>query len=702
MAGDVMAGKTLTVYLAADLKKFNKGIKQGETGLKGFGQSMSKYLGPALIAAGAAAGAFAVKLGVDAVGAASDLMETQNKVGVIFGNSSDAVLEFGDTAVTALGQTRVQALEASATFAQFGKSAGLSGASLVNFSTELVTLSADLASFNNSSPEDAINAIGSALRGEAEPMRRFGVLMDDAALKAQAMAMGIFDGNGALSTQQKVLAAHKVILAQTTDAQGDFARTSDGLANTQRILAAAVEDAKAEIGEGLVDALEAATGAMGGAGGMADSISTAGVFVGDLTRGVGLLIGEMEDLVDGLGNQTDATEDATEDSTLLNSALGLLRVSYGLATFGASEAAIAIAESGSEMRIAADAADSLYDSTIALAQAQRAQAYEEKLAKADNIASAHDSGIARLQEADRTARLTKILGHVPGVLDDATDAQKRNTNGSGRASDATENLTKKQEALLKTNEVLSASYSQTATDLTNQIGLLEDAAGSVRDYASSIQGNLLAGIDFEAAYSGQFDQAGQATGISLIEGFNKQIEQATYFGNVLTAIKAQGADQSLIEQIASLGPITGSALATQLLEDGLVPTMNDKWNSVQETTAGLAMGLVPEFLHAGVTSGIETVNGLAEQLSKEGGRLTKIGKKIAKPVGASFKAQLAKDVAEAIRSVEAAGTAARAEKVAQAEAQQAAITAQAVGLALSKLIRNSDSRSGAAVQPVLT
>jgi hypothetical protein len=132
-----------------------------------------------------------------------------------------------------------------------------------------------------------------------------------------------------------------------------------------------------------------------------------------------------------------------------------MRVTYGLVTFGASEAAIAIASSGSEMRIAADAADSLYDSTIALAQAQRAQAYEEKLAKADNIASSYDSGVARLQEADRVARLTKILGHVPGVLDDGTDALKRNTGGSGRASDATENLTKKQEALLKTNEVLN-------------------------------------------------------------------------------------------------------------------------------------------------------------------------------------------------------------------------------------------------------
>lgn len=63
-------GKTLTVYLAADLKKFNRGINQAEGSLKGFGNSVSKFLGQALIAATAAAGAFAVKLGVDAVNAA--------------------------------------------------------------------------------------------------------------------------------------------------------------------------------------------------------------------------------------------------------------------------------------------------------------------------------------------------------------------------------------------------------------------------------------------------------------------------------------------------------------------------------------------------------------------------------------------------------------------------------------------------------
>jgi hypothetical protein len=66
------------------------------------------------------------------------------------------------------------------------------------------------------------------------------------------MEMGIYSGTGTLTAQQKVLAAHKVILEQTTDAQGDFARTADGMANSQRILTARLDEAKIVLGQALL------------------------------------------------------------------------------------------------------------------------------------------------------------------------------------------------------------------------------------------------------------------------------------------------------------------------------------------------------------------------------------------------------------------------------------------------------------------
>jgi hypothetical protein len=187
------------------------------------------------------------------IDAASDLNETLSKSQQIFGDASKAVEDFASNSAKQFGQSKQQAIDAAASFGVFGKSAGLTGQDLSKFSTDLVALSADLASFGNTTPEEAALALGAALRGEAEPIRRFGVLMDEATLKQEALAMGLIETTkGALTPQQKVLAANALIFKQTADAQGDFARTSDGVANQQRILEASFKDLQTEVGQKLL------------------------------------------------------------------------------------------------------------------------------------------------------------------------------------------------------------------------------------------------------------------------------------------------------------------------------------------------------------------------------------------------------------------------------------------------------------------
>jgi len=216
--------------------------------------SFGKIAGAAKVAATAVAGIGVVGVAgaLKAVDAASDLEEAISKAGVLFGDGADEVERFAEGAAKALGQSKQEAIDAAATFAIFGKSAGLAGDDLVGFSTDFVELASDLASFNNTSPEDAVQAIGAALRGESEPLRRYGVLLSDAVLKQEALNLGIYDGEGALTAQQKVLAAEQAIYKQTADAQGDFARTSDGLANKQRILRAQLANVTTEIGSKLL------------------------------------------------------------------------------------------------------------------------------------------------------------------------------------------------------------------------------------------------------------------------------------------------------------------------------------------------------------------------------------------------------------------------------------------------------------------
>lgn len=230
------------------------GEKEGKQLGTRFGVGMNGAIGSAVSrSAGIFAAGFAtIKVGgflKDAISQASDLGETTSKVRQIFGPAAKDILKFSKTAATALGQTQQAALDANATFGTFGKSAGLQGKELSGFTTKLTSLAGDLASFNNTSPEQAIEAIGAALRGESEPIRAYGVLLDDASLRQEALSQGLVKTTKeALTPQNKVLAAQALIMKQTTTAQGDFARTSGGLANQQRILSARFTDLKMSIG----------------------------------------------------------------------------------------------------------------------------------------------------------------------------------------------------------------------------------------------------------------------------------------------------------------------------------------------------------------------------------------------------------------------------------------------------------------------
>jgi hypothetical protein len=184
---------------------------------------------------------------------ASDLNETLSKTKVVLGEASDEVIAFSESAASALGMSKTEALNAASTFAIFGKSANLSGDTLAGFSTELTTLAADFGSFYNASNEDAITAIGSALRGESEPIRKFGVLLNDATLRSRAFSMGLIKTtNEALTPQNKVLAAQAEILAQAakTGATGDFQRTlGESLPNQLKVLDASFATLTTSFGE---------------------------------------------------------------------------------------------------------------------------------------------------------------------------------------------------------------------------------------------------------------------------------------------------------------------------------------------------------------------------------------------------------------------------------------------------------------------
>jgi hypothetical protein len=195
-------------------------------------------------------GAFsAVDFLKDSVNAASDLSESMSKSAVVFGKSNAAVTKFALGAAKSMGISRQAATEATATFGNFLGALGLTQSKSASMSMTMVKLAGDMASFNNIDATEVLLALRSGLAGEAEPLKAFGVDVSDAALQVEALRVKMKKTGDTFTASQKAQLAYGIIMRQTKTAQGDFARTSGGLANQQRILAARIQDAKAKIGK---------------------------------------------------------------------------------------------------------------------------------------------------------------------------------------------------------------------------------------------------------------------------------------------------------------------------------------------------------------------------------------------------------------------------------------------------------------------
>ncbi|MFH0980649.1 MAG: hypothetical protein V2A79_03810 [Planctomycetota bacterium] len=188
-----------------------------------------------------------------AVDAASNLNETVSKVGAVFLDEAPKVLAFGETAAQALGMAKEEALAGAATFGNLFVSMGMAQDKSADMSTSLVTLAADLASFNNIDPTVALEKLRAGLTGEAEPLKSLGVNMNETTIKAKAMELGLISATTqALDPAAKAEAAYAIILEQTATAQGDRAKTADQLAGSQRTMNAEIKDAMAELGQTLL------------------------------------------------------------------------------------------------------------------------------------------------------------------------------------------------------------------------------------------------------------------------------------------------------------------------------------------------------------------------------------------------------------------------------------------------------------------
>ena len=208
-------------------------------------------------------GQMLLNIGKDAVQAASDLEEVQNVVDVTFGDAGAVKIEkWAKTAGDKFGLTETQAKKFSSTLGAMMKSAGMTGDEIVQMSTDLSGLAADMASFYNLDFDTAFQKIRSGISGETEPLKQLGINMSEVNLNAYAMANGIEKSFSEMSQGEKTMLRYKYLLEATSDAQGDFERTSDGFANATRKMETNIESLKTNLGKILLPVVNDVVGAI--------------------------------------------------------------------------------------------------------------------------------------------------------------------------------------------------------------------------------------------------------------------------------------------------------------------------------------------------------------------------------------------------------------------------------------------------------
>jgi hypothetical protein len=252
--GGIGSGGTINAAtLAVNVKA--EGVDAAERRLKSFGDNLGAGVKKGAMIAGAAlAGLAVVGVGsaIKLVSAGADLNETLSKVGVVFGDSANSVIADAQAMADKFGVPKQAFLDSAAAIGLIGKASGLAQPEAAKMSTELARLAVDAGSFYNVPLEEALGAIQSGLVGEAEPLRRFGVLLNEASVKAEALRLGIYNGNGEMTEAQKVQARTSLIMRGMTDAQGDLARTSGSVSNRVKELRGRFANWAADMGTKLL------------------------------------------------------------------------------------------------------------------------------------------------------------------------------------------------------------------------------------------------------------------------------------------------------------------------------------------------------------------------------------------------------------------------------------------------------------------
>lgn len=253
------SGSNFIVRGGLDMSNLTQGLRRTQTQLSNFqtttNATMSKVgsaikIALAYISVRAIAG-----FGKSCIDLASDLQEVQNVVDVTFGSMSKEINDWSKTALTQFGLSELSAKKYASTMGAMLKSSGISGTAMKDMAKGIAELTADMASFYNLDSEEAFAKIRSGLSGETEPLKQLGINMSVANIQAYALSQGIKKSYSAMTQAEQTVLRYNYLMSVTSDAQGDFARTSGSWANQTRLLSEQWRSFQATLGSAFISLL---------------------------------------------------------------------------------------------------------------------------------------------------------------------------------------------------------------------------------------------------------------------------------------------------------------------------------------------------------------------------------------------------------------------------------------------------------------
>lgn len=240
------------VKIKTDDSDFNQGLKSAENKVKSWAGRVGGFLSNAFSFAVGGVMLHGIDSAVDGlkgmVQQASDAEEMMGKFSVVFGDYAHSTANDLDAMARAMGRSKFELRGFAATFQDTFVPLGFARDDATELSKKLTELTVDVSSFNNSLEADVSRDFQSALVGNHETVRKYGIVITQAALDQELLNMGIAEGAKNASEQDKVMARLNLIMKGTADAQGDAVRTSGSWANQVRALKSAWTDFVTEVG----------------------------------------------------------------------------------------------------------------------------------------------------------------------------------------------------------------------------------------------------------------------------------------------------------------------------------------------------------------------------------------------------------------------------------------------------------------------